>query len=299
MRCKKHSPDLSSTVGVCASCLRERLQVLVEAQAQAQAQPQAHSARFVPRAVSDDNHRLRKPETKPPPLNFPRSVSPYVSRRKSDCDRRRERLFYSTPQVGSAVSSAACDGRTASSSKRKVGKFWILSNLFPSRSNKTEISSRESCEPSSTASNPSWFSTILSARRQNHDANCAIDRRRCRESDRETPVTITENFSDEVDGHSRSSSGCSSESPRQRHQTPDVAAPSARRSRLGFAGKSVTSMALCLSPLVRASPNRHWSQKGVVQELGVGGAHHISTAASFCANRSRKLADFGRVNHNR
>ena len=31
MKCKKHTSDLSSTVGVCASCLRERLIALVAA----------------------------------------------------------------------------------------------------------------------------------------------------------------------------------------------------------------------------------------------------------------------------
>ncbi|TKY65723.1 LURP1 protein [Spatholobus suberectus] len=46
-------------------------------------------------------------------------------------------------------------------------RFWILSNLCRARSNKTETLPRESCEePSSLASPPpSWFSTILPARR--------------------------------------------------------------------------------------------------------------------------------------
>lgn len=292
MRCKKHLPDLSSTVGVCASCLRERLQALLEAQAQAQ--PSRSTSRA---ASSDDHHRFGKPEPEPdhpPPLDFPRSVSPYVSRRKSDFDRRRERLFHSTPQVEPGF-PAPCDRRTASSSKRRLGRFWILSSLFRARSNKMENSSRESCEPSSSASPPpSWLSTIVHARRHGHDVN---NRRRCRQSDRgaSPAVAVTEY---EINGRDRSGSGCSSESsPQRRHHTTAVAA---RRSRFGPAGKSLTSMALCLSPLVRASPNRHWgSHKGLAQELGAGGTHHISTAASFCTNRSRKLADFGRAGHNR
>ncbi|KAJ1395425.1 hypothetical protein SESBI_33383 [Sesbania bispinosa] len=294
MRCKKHLPDLTSTVGVCASCLRERLQVLVEAQAQAEAEAQSQAQPG--RSASRDDHRRHgKPERNPPPPNFPRSVSPYVSHRKSDCDRRREKLFYGTPQVGPG-SSAACNGGTASS-KRRLGRFWIISSLFRSRSNKTENSSSESCEPSSSATSPpssSWFSTILPARRQNH---CENDGRRFRQSDRGASPAVTENFVEELDTRDLPT-GCSSESsPQRRHQTTVPA--SARRSRLGTAGKSLTSMAVCLSPLVRASPNRHWSHKGMAQELSAGGAHHISTAASFCANRSRKLADFGRVGHNR
>ncbi|KAK7350519.1 hypothetical protein VNO77_09226 [Canavalia gladiata] len=291
MRCKKHLTDLSSTIGVCASCLRERLQPLAAAQAQTQAQ----SARS---AASDvDRHRHRKPEPSPPPLNFPRSVSPYVTRRKSDGNRRRERMFYSTPQVGPTT----CDGGTASSKRRLGGRFWNLSNLFRARSNKAETSSHESCEePSSSASPPStssWFSTILPARRHSHGS---AFRRRGRKTDRGLSPAVTENFADELDGHDPSASGCSSEStPPKQNQT----AAGGRRSRLGPAGKGLTGMAFCLSPLVRASPNRHWNHKGLAQDLGAGvgggGAHHISNAASFCANRSRKLADFGRFGHNR
>ena len=199
MRCKKHLPDLTSTIGVCASCLRERLQPLLAAQAQ--------SERSTNSDVDNNNHRRRKPKLKPEenplPLNFPRSVSPYVTHRKSDCERRRERLFYGTPQMNAATAQ------------------------------------------------------------------------------------------------DRSDSGISSEdSPAKQNPTPETAH---RRSRMGPAGKGLASMAFCLSPLVRAGPNRHWSyhNKGLAPELGVSGAHHISNAASFCANRSRKLADFGRGTHNR
>ncbi|TKY68833.1 hypothetical protein E2542_SST05095 [Spatholobus suberectus] len=200
MRCKKHLPDLTSTIGVCASCLRERLQPLLVAQAQAQADA--------------DNHHNRKPkpepEPNPPPLNFPRSVSPYVTHRKSDCYRRRERMFYGTPQVG----AAACeDGATAK--RRPGGRFWILSNIFRVRSNRTETPPRESCEePSSSASppQPSWFSTILPSRRHTN--------RRCRHADR----GLSENFADEA--QDRSDSGCSSESS-PRKQVPGAGCESA------------------------------------------------------------------------
>lgn len=285
MRCKKHLPDLTSTLGVCASCLRERLEPLAEAQAQS-----PHPAT----GKSDPNHP-------PPPLNLPPSVSPYVTRRKSDRDRRQERLFHSVPEVGQGFSPACDGGAAAAASKKRIGRFWILSSLFRPRSNKTteeEDSSRDSYEPSSSASPPlsSWFSTILPARRQNDQRSCR------RQSDRglspvET-VTVTQTESPKIDGRDRSPPGCSSESsPQRRHQTPTVA----RRSRFCPAGKSLTNIAFCLSPLVRASPNRRWGHKGLAQELsgGLGGPQHISTAVSYCANRSRKLADFGRVAHNR
>lgn len=296
MRCKKHIQDLTSTVGVCASCLRERLQALLDAEIQ--------SSSFIDRVLSDDHRRHRKPDRNPPQPpqpqpepNFPRSVSPYVNR-------RNEHLFRTTPQLDPAV-SAACDGRPVST-KRKLGRFWILSNIFRSRSNKTDSSSGESYAPSSatTAATPpssTWYSAIITERQQNHVSN---DRRKCRISDRgASPVDYTpENFVNEIDGRDRLDSGCSMESsPQRTHRTTTVAAAT-RRSRLGPAGKSLTSMALCLSPLVRASPNRLWnSHKGLTQELGVSGAHHISTTTTttFCSNRSRKLADFGRLGYNR
>ncbi|KAL5134333.1 hypothetical protein HKD37_03G007512 [Glycine soja] len=291
MRCKKHLPDLTSTIGVCASCLRERLQPLLAAQAQAQSQ--AQSERSTTNSNVDNNHRRRKPKPKPeenpPPLNFPRSVSPYVTHRKSDYDRLRDRLFYSTPQV----SGAACDGGTALEKRRHGGRFWILSSLFRARSNKTESSHEPREDPTGPHPPQSWFSTILYARRH-HDV-------RSPRADRGLSPSTAENFTQfsADSAQDRSDSGNSSEtSPAKQNPTPVTGH---RRSRMGPTGKGFTSMAFCLNPLVRAGPNRHWSHhnKGLAQEQGGGGAHHISNAASFCANRSRKLADFGRGAHNR
>ncbi|KAL5063068.1 hypothetical protein RYX36_024805 [Vicia faba] len=276
MRCKKHLPDISSTVGVCASCLRERLLKIVETQAQ-------------PSRVSVSEPKLPSLE----PI-FPRSVSPYVNHRKSD-DRRREVLFQSTP-YGDRGLSAACDEAATQSSKRRIRKFWILTDLYRPRSSKTEISSGESSEPSSSVSSRSltWLSAILPLRRKN---NRVSDQRRCRELDRgATPVD-----KDYFEARDQSELGTSLESSPYRIKTATTTAVTARRSRLGYAGKSLASMALCLSPMVRASPNRNWSNhnhKGFSQELGVGGVHHISSAASLCANRSKKLVDLGRVAHN-
>lgn len=327
MRCKKHLSDLTSTIGVCATCLRERLVALVAAQAQAQAQAhaQAQLSRNASRASDERSRNSDTNPTMPPPLIFPRSVSPYVSRRKSDyadawhnSGDRRDRLFYSTPQLGPTYGSdfaanSAFDGRSRLLKKR-LSKFWIFSNLFRSRSEKFQ--SDPSYEKSSPSASPSWFSTFFPTRRKNQDrtgttmenpASAAGARRRHhRITDRGMSPVRTEDFADECD-RSQSGSGYTSESSPQWRRTPSAAYP-ARRSRLGHA-KSIPSsgMAFCLSPLVRASPNRRWNHKGLPPEMAAApevraaaaAKPHLSAAASFCANRSRKLADFGRVNHNR
>lgn len=317
MRCRKHHPpDLSSTVGVCASCLRERLQVLIAAQ------EKAHLARVSSRA-SDDHPRKSDP-IPPPPLVFPRSVSPYVSRRKSDyaswqsCDRHNN-LFYSTPQLGptfgtgNSEANSGFPGRTSSSFKKKTGRFWIFSSLFRSRSDKFEanprIASQESCEPSSSVS-PSWFSMIFPAWRKNMDrmnsleVSTATGRRRFRQTDRGMSPVANESCVVDCHGCDRSPSagGYSTETSPRWRKTPSTAPYTTRRSRHV---RNVSGMGFCLSPLVRASPNPHWNPKGLPPEVATAGEMrgtaagkpHLSTASSFCANRSRKLADFGRANH--
>lgn len=263
MRCKKHLPDLTSNVGVCASCLRERLQSILEVQAQAQVQDQAQPPRL---SFSENEKNL-------PPLkaDFPCSASPYVARRK-------EILFQTTPEV-ELKSSAVNDGGNGSE-KRRLKRFWILSNLF----RRTNSDPRESCELSSSVSASPPSATTVPARRKNN--NRVSDQRRCRQSDRgASPVDNFETPDRSEFVHSPESS------PRSWNKTTVMT--TARRSKLGYAGKSLASMAFCLSPLVRASPNRNWN-KGLGQELNAGGVHHISSAASFCASRSRKLVDLGR-----
>lgn len=261
MRCKKHLPDLTSTVGVCASCLRERLQLILEAQAQAQAQDQAQPPRL---SSSEENLPSLK-------ADFPCSVSPFVAHRK-------EILFQTTPEV-ELKSSAVNDGGNGSE-KRRLKRFWILSNLFRTRTN----SDRESCELSSSVSASPPSETTVPARRKNN--NRVSDQRRCRQIDRgASPVDNFETLDRSEFVHSSESS------PQSQNKTTVM--KTARRSKLGYAGKSLASVAFCLSPLVRASPNRNWN-KGLGQELNAGGVHHISSAASFCASRSRKLVDLGR-----
>ncbi|XP_057753910.1 uncharacterized protein LOC130973426 [Arachis stenosperma] len=322
MRCKKHLPDLSSTIGVCATCLRERLIAILAAQAQAQAQAQAHGQVQLTRNASRaSDERSRNNDANPPPLVFPRSVSPYVSRRKSDyaaawnsSDDARDRLFYSTPQLGPTYAGNSEFEGGARPSKKRLSKFWKFSNLFRTRSEKYRTD--PSFEKPSPSASPSWFSTFFPSRRKNQDrtgtaensAHAAGTRRRYhhRVTDRGMSPVRKDDFGDECD-RSPSGSGYASESSPQWRRTPLSTATPARRSRLGHA-KSISGsgMAICLSPLVRASPNRRWNHKGLPPEMAAAvevraaaAKPHLSAAASFCANRSRKLADFGRVNHNR
>ncbi|KAE8666965.1 Detected protein of unknown function [Hibiscus syriacus] len=267
MRCKKHLADLSSSVGVCSTCVRERLLELIAAQAQAQAEAQKA---LLARAVADDCRM-----SDPPPLIFPRSVSPYVSRRKSDDN----------------------------------SATWIQHQR--SRSEKFNSDPhRDSCdEPPSASASPSWFATIFAVRWKKQQSSKASrvaefdqfgpgDRRSSRVLDRGMSPAIEVDSGDECD---RPPSGGSPEvSPRWK-RTPTTA----RRSRSGT--RNVSGLAFCMSPLVWASPNRHWNQKGgLPPDMSFPGESrpstwkpHLATAAGFRANRSRKLADFGRANHNR
>ncbi|CAH8359008.1 unnamed protein product [Eruca vesicaria subsp. sativa] len=81
------------------------------------------------------------------------------------------------------------------------------------------------------------------------------------------------------------------ESPgRARRASPATGTPGRRR-------RKTATMALCLSPLVRAKPNN--SSFGYTGEMKSPVKPHISTAASFYGNRSKKLADLGRADHRR
>ncbi|XWS32480.1 hypothetical protein CRYUN_Cryun23aG0162200 [Craigia yunnanensis] len=302
MRCKKHLADLSSSVGVCATCLRERLLTLIAAQAQAEAQAQQTQLARAAAAAED------RQKSDPPPLIFARSVSPYVSRQKSDdnsATRIHHQRFYSTPQVRPTYSITATIDFEATRSFKKKNRFSFFSNLFRSRSEKfnsdPRIHYQNSCnEPSSSSSSPSWLSTIFAAHLKKHQSSYVEEfgpRRSCRIINRGMSPAIEADSGDECD---RSPSGSSPEVSRRWKRTPTAA----RRAKAG--SRNVSGLAFCLSPLVRASPNRHWNQKGgLPPDMSFTGESrtpmkpHLATAAGSCANRSRKLADFGRVNRNR
>ena len=132
IKCKEH--PFEQKIGVCASCLRERLLDLEAAQTR--------------RRLSEE--KLRE-DLSHPPLVFPRSVSPYVARRRSaDLEGQifpRENLrFFSTPQAGPALGPS-----------KNSGFFTAIFN-GESRS-KVSVENRGS-------SKISWFSALIPGRRK-------------------------------------------------------------------------------------------------------------------------------------
>lgn len=273
MRCKNHHTDLSSSVGVCASCLRERLFVIIAAQIQSQSQSQSQEDR-------------RKSDAQPPPLAFPRSVSPYVYCRKSDntsWNHHHDQLFYGTPQLGPTGERGIVTGN-----RKLKTRLPLFGRFFGSKSKNTDSNpsvvsdsnSRNSCNVSS--SSPSWISTMLSKKESISGFGRKISRNRDHGM---SPARVSD-----CDG----SANCGS---------PRRAVRRGGGGRQNQGGK-VAGLKFCLSPLVRASPNHNqqWNQKGMsAAEMAVSGdirvpvKPHLSAAAAFCANRSRKIADFGRV----
>ncbi|KAM7256925.1 hypothetical protein ACFE04_012666 [Oxalis oulophora] len=150
------------------------------------------------------------------------------------------------------------------SKSHRSGKFSNWSNKFFSKSR----SDKSLPDPSPSSS---WFSSVFLRRKKQSRLFTAAE---------EQPTAEYE------ENYNRSPLG----------STP------ARRSRPGHA-KSVSSLTFCLSPMVRPSPNRQWSQKADMAnntaEIRGSGKPNLGNAASYCGNRSRKFVDFGRANHNR
>ncbi|XP_047329744.1 uncharacterized protein LOC124933059 [Impatiens glandulifera] len=315
MKCKKHSIDYSSNIGVCATCLRERLFNLI--------------------AAKNRDDRGGGSESQPSPLVFPRSVSPYGCRRSSNdndliINHRQlnhslsDQRFFSTPQIWSSNDR---DGMRNEMKKKKKSRFSIFARLFRSKSEKIGMDPRVSISNNSgdSSSSPSWFTTMLSYNNKKKSKLFSFDEstshggggvsRKSKTSryhrDRGmSPVSGPEIDDDCCDR----SSGYSSESSNHVYKmTPVKAAESVRRGGGGGRpshSRNLSGLTFCLSPLVRASPSRQWNQKGMSMSTtemmhgGGGGDNrppaakpYLSTAASFCSNRSRKLADFGRLNH--
>ncbi|KAJ0258549.1 hypothetical protein HA466_0073200 [Hirschfeldia incana] len=290
MRCKRHIVDFSSSIGVCASCLRERLFSLAAST-----------------AASEDNdhqnHRHHSPL--PRPLVFPRSVSPYVSARKSDAGRgggerdsslsSSHNRFFTTPLVSSSIGGTSSSEKifeSGRSYKKKQSKLSRFSSLFRSRSDEFQ----DSCD-ASTSSSRAWLSKVFSVRSKKPSPNntCYIEDLIAAESNHRprycrgmSPATVDYDVE---------------ETPERVKRTPAAA--------MGTPGRRKTAamigagMGFCLSPLVRAKPSSSsWKGKlppefGYAGELKSPARPHISTAASFCANRSKKLVDLGRVDPRR
>ncbi|KAK4748039.1 hypothetical protein SAY87_014625 [Trapa incisa] len=299
MECKKHPTDMNGTAGVCATCLQERLLQLIHKQERADESFDVAAVQ----SRSSEGCRIRDVE-----LAFPRSVSPYAARCKSE---NRHRLFYSTPQVGSMFTEAPNFPEP-----KKHGKLSLFRNMFKSgsRSDKADSPSdfsksdpRDSppcgsCQArSSSHSSPSWLSFLSSRRRKpslTGDANAHASRTSNQGVSPYAGVELDDYFDD----------GFSTEALQRGRLSTSVIAvtpASVRRRRAGLT-RSKSAFAFCLSPLVRANPSGQWNQKasrqpefGVSGESRAPGKSYLSTAsAPSCGSRSRKLADIGRINYN-
>ncbi|CAM0944797.1 unnamed protein product [Alopecurus aequalis] len=283
MRCKRHAFQAGG--GVCATCLRDRLLVLAAAQNDASSPP------------APPTH----PSTAPPAVEtapaFPRSVSPYVSRRKSDSSGGALRkhptlLFFRTPQVGPAFGgSAALQEGDIGYEKPRGGKFSVLSTLFGNHHHHHRAEDKDK-----ERKNRSWLAGIIPRRRKKQaQADAALPsspppRRSCR-------VVSNRGLSPE-----RGSQGSGEESsspadpPWRPSPSPMRKIPCRRRQTNGMP----SGLAFCLSPLVRPSPGRRHraaqppDSSTFSCELRPSPLHSLSSAASVPRCRSRKLADGGR-----
>lgn len=331
MRCKKHYTDLSSTVGVCASCLREHLLSLIAAQEQAQAQAQAQNL--------DEKHRNLEKD----PV-FPRSVSPYINCRKSDhsANRRKDhhplpppnaprhhhslsdQMFYRTPKVGPTTGCHSTAGH--SHNKRSFMRWFSFPKIFRSRNRNSvdtvsvpgasDSTFREQCGGGNATSSPSWFSNIIHGGRYRKKQPVYVDessvtaaggvvrRQHCRDRGM-SPVRNSDGAGGDEDELYDATSGYESTESMKKTPRRTPVHLTVRRGGGGGHGRTLSGLTFCLSPMVRASPNRQWNQKSLPADGGLSGEirapvkPHLSYTKSFCANRSRKLADFGRPNPNR
>ncbi|XP_010934887.1 uncharacterized protein [Elaeis guineensis] len=298
MKCKKHPYELG--VGVCASCLRERLLDLIATQNE----------------LPTEHHHLRPdppPQPPPPALVFPRSVSPYVSHRRSvgseasaAYGRRYNHRFFSTPQVGPTFDAASdgFPGDAAGGRRRISGRFSVFSILFRHQRSEEVESDLGSSKSSGSGS---WFSALIRRRRKKKSRSFSVEevaatgrsQPSCRASDRGMSPVIDD---DEADGCSSGYSTESSSGWRRPTPTPMRRFPASSFHRYG--GRAgVSSFAVCLSPLIRVGHNG-W--RGQPAESGTTSGELRSTAtrhrcrhgsaggASLGPNRSRKLADLGR-----
>uniref|UniRef100_A0A7N0TCZ7 Uncharacterized protein n=1 Tax=Kalanchoe fedtschenkoi TaxID=63787 RepID=A0A7N0TCZ7_KALFE len=277
MRCRIHASDSTSTVGVCATCLRHRLLSLVAAQPH-RSHHHLHSAS--PRRKSDFDHHQQ-------PFLFPRSVSPYVPRgSKLHHAPLPEPRFYSTPQIGHPPAN-----------HKHRGRFSFISSLFRPRSDKSDFGlefPRDPRETTSTATttSSSWFSSIR-RRHKSKPPKTTSGHRLPR-----GVVVLDRGMTPE---RMSCADGSEFDEPRIDFMSDSCKRTPARSAK---PGSNMSGMAFCMSPLVRASPARLWNQKsaptdivGYSGEIRSVGYPNLSTASSYCANRSRKLADFGRVSH--
>ncbi|XP_051148339.1 uncharacterized protein LOC127263386 [Andrographis paniculata] len=258
MRCKKHAAAAGS--GVCATCLRERLCVVMAAEAAAQVM------------VRDQSPRR--------------------------CHRSSAATWL--PKGGHPPAAAVDVGNDRKKTGRRITSwFWRLFGSGPD--------SDQGLDPNPgtgpgdfVKASPHWFSPIVAGRRREPgeaaNEGTAGGGRKLRR-DRRRGMSPERCSDEESSGYS------SSESSQGWRQTPRRTAAPGRRCGGKTAGqcRAVSGLGFCLSPLVRASPNRQWNQKGFPPEMAgesrPPAKMQLSDSGSLCKNRSRKLADIGRWSH--
>lgn len=241
MRCKKHYTDLSSTIGVCSSCLRERLINVIAIQEQ-------HNQTL--ETLKHHNSVKIQPQSDPPRHHHSHS----------------DQLFYTTPHVTTT---------SAAPKKRSFIRFLSLQNIFRSRHKN---------EDDHATSSSSWISSILHRRKKTvHVDEPVVTAPVRRQYCRDRGMSPARNSDEE--------GGACDESTESWKNTPR------RMGRRGHA-RNGSGLTFCVSPyIVRPSPNRQWNDGGGVSgEIRVA---NLMNTKAFCANRSRKLADFGRPSQNR
>jgi len=279
MRCARHPYE--GGPGVCAPCLRGRLLALAAAQNEASSLP--------PPPL--------QPQPEPEQL-FPRSVSPYVCRRKSDTSAPRGRppgglLFFRTPQVGPAYGGGGGAGFEEGDigfRRRRSGRFSVLAALFGHRS---EEKGRDGGGKERRHRPSSWLAGIVQRGRRRKEAATASPPRRSWRglSDRGfSPVRYADGYGDE--------SASPAEWPCLPSPSPLRKTPCRRRLGLGGPGAGVSGFAVCVSPLVRPGLGRHLRgghpPDAVSSELRPSPLHPLTSSASLHHCRSWKLADGGR-----
>ncbi|RLM65092.1 hypothetical protein C2845_PM16G18100 [Panicum miliaceum] len=278
MRCARHPYE--GGPGVCAPCLRGRLLALAAAQNEASSLPP-----------------LPLPPEPEPELLFPRSVSPYVCRRKSDASAPRGRppgglLFFRTPQVGPAYGGGFEEGDIGFR-RRRSGRFSVLAALFGHRS---EDKDRDG-GGKERRHRSSWLAGIVQRGRRRKEASTASPPRRSWRGVSErglSPVRYAPGYAD-GDGDESASPA---ESPWLPSPSPLRKTPGRRRLGLGGPGGGVSGFAVCISPLVRPGLGRHLRgghpTEAVSSELRPSPLHPLTSTASLHHCRSWKLADGGR-----
>ncbi|PWA50353.1 hypothetical protein CTI12_AA473840 [Artemisia annua] len=108
MKCRKHTTDLTSLTGVCASCLRDRLLLIIQAQELANKNSSTPSDQSQPPQIQRPLHKPRHQHTL--------SEQPHIA------------ITTNSGCIGHATSSS-------SSSKKNLIRFASFSNLFRSSHN--------------------------------------------------------------------------------------------------------------------------------------------------------------------